>query len=613
MPNQIPQQTRNKIFRFGIALLCATLIAVTFSSALASDIRPEPAPARPDTRAIKGPVDDDRGIARSLDTSPELEREPSEAERAEFEQIFYPDERARISPTTEFPSSAIAHIEMYVGDSRTGTCTGTFVSPNAVLTAGHCLYTRETGWADRIAIIPGRDGQVEPFGYAWAEDMWVPRTWVNTLDTYWDWGILRLPDRTLGDEVGWFEIGVLQTSTLESDDFKPVITGYPSDKQYGTMWTGSQSAFDGVSPAHLTYLIDTFAGQSGAAIRRDRDNVVVGIHIGSVSGTNIGTRIDEEMLDDILTGCADLDCELSYFIEEQPRLPAPTLDPIPTPPDTLIPPGHPGNVEPIGTPHYEETWNRTDGPVADGHISRTWMWGPSPFTSVIEEPYLESPDGRRGVQYFDKSRMEITNPDGDVESIWYVTNGLLVLELVTGARQVGDDTYQHHSPAEIPIAGDIANLNGPTYASFAHLIGSNTQSVGDVILHRVDRAGMVTSDPAYGMFDVRSAYHIDETGHTIAEPFWAFMNSSGPVYQDGALTSGSLFQSPFYATGLPITEAYWTTVEINGESKIVLVQLFERRILTYTPDNPDGWQVEAGNVGTHYFMWRYMLEPDMAS
>ena len=28
-------------------------------------------------------------------------------------------------------------------------------------------------------------------------------------------------------------------------------------------------------------------------------------------------------------------------------------------------------------------------------------------------------------------------------------------------------------------------------------------------------------------------------------------------------------------------------------------------MLTYTPDNAIGWQVEAGNVGHHYFEWRY--------
>jgi Tol biopolymer transport system component len=43
--------------------------------------------------------------------------------------------------------------------------------------------------------------------------------------------------------------------------------------------------------------------------------------------------------------------------------------------------------------------------------------------------------------------------------------------------------------------------------------------------------------------------------------------------------------------------------------KDVLVQLFERRVLTYTPSNPAGFQVEMGNVGQHYYRWRYMLTP----
>jgi hypothetical protein len=40
-------------------------------------------------------------------------------------------------------------------------------------------------------------------------------------------------------------------------------------------------------------------------------------------------------------------------------------------------------------------------------------------------------------------------------------------------------------------------------------------------------------------------------------------------------------------------------VKVGGTYKVVLVQIFERRVLTYTPDNSPGWQVEAGNVGQH--------------
>ena len=80
---------------------------------------------------------------------------------------------------------------------------------------------------------------------------------------------------------------------------------------------------------------------------------------------------------------------------------------------------------------FQRVWNRTDLPVDEGVVSRTWMWG-STVSAVISEPYAESPDGTREVQYFDKSRMEITHPDGDPDSVWYVTNGLLVIEMITG-------------------------------------------------------------------------------------------------------------------------------------------------------------------------------------
>lgn len=50
-------------------------------------------------------------------------------------------------------------------------------------------------------------------------------------------------------------------------------------------------------------------------------------------------------------------------------------------------------------------------------------------------------------------------------------------------------------------------------------------------------------------------------------------------------------------------------MQVGGKMKTVLVQCFQRRCLTYTPSNPTGWKVEAGNVGQHYFKWRYGVNP----
>jgi hypothetical protein len=46
-------------------------------------------------------------------------------------------------------------------------------------------------------------------------------------------------------------------------------------------------------------------------------------------------------------------------------------------------------------------------------------------------------------------------------------------------------------------------------------------------------------------------------------------------------------------------------VRINGRPTRVLIQLFERRTLTYNPTNPPNAQVEMGNVGLEYYHWRY--------
>src|SRR5690606_19891001 len=219
--------------------------------------------------------------------------------------------------------------------------------------------------------------------------------------------------------------------------------------------------------------------------------------------------------------------------------------------------------------------------------------------------------GTREVQYFDKSRMEITNPGGDPSSPWYVTNGLLVVELVTGKLQLGDATFEQHNPAQGNVAGDQDDPTGPTYATIALLLDEPALPDGATITQRVDRDGNITTDPSLAAHGVTAAHHVVVPGidHQVASPFWAFMQSTGVVYVDGAFVNARLFESDFYATGLPLTEAYWAEVKVAGTYQDVLLQCFERRCLTYTPGNSEGWQVEAGNVGQHYYNWRYAEIP----
>src|SRR5437764_2839969 len=128
-------------------------------------------------------------------------------------------------------------------------------------------------------------------------------------------------------------------------------------------------------------------------------------------------------------------------------------------------------------PAFKRTWDRTDSLVAQGLVSRTWFWGPEP-RAAAQEQYVDAPNATqtRLVQYFDKSRMEINDPNADPNSTFFVTNGLLTIELISGQMQIGNNSFIARYPANIPISGDTDDLNAPTYVSSQSV--SNTR-LGD--------------------------------------------------------------------------------------------------------------------------------------
>jgi hypothetical protein len=255
---------------------------------------------------------------------------------------------------------------------------------------------------------------------------------------------------------------------------------------------------------------------------------------------------------------------------------------------------------------FGANWARTDFPVASGSVERTWMWGPEPISPPLIERYDDAPDGVRVVQYFDKARMEVTDPDADSDEAWSVSSGLLVREMVTGELQLGASEYEEHEPSEINLVGDPDDDAAPTYATFNRLLEPRGHQAGDAVGEQIDREGNVSSDDALAeRYGVTIDAVISQSGLGIAGPFWEFMNADGLTWQDGEFQFDDLFEDPFIATGLPISDPFWTTVLVGGEETEILVQVFERRVLTYNPENPRRWQVEMSNSGRHYLEWRY--------
>src|SRR5690606_11745774 len=91
----------------------------------------------------------------------------------------------------------------------------------------------------------------------------------------------------------------------------------------------------------------------------------------------------------------------------------------------------------------------------------------------------------------------------------------------------------------------------------------------------------------------------EDSGHRVASIFEEFLQQTTSM--DEGSPGEPLFANPLEEVGAPLTDAYWVPAVVDGEERLVLVQPFENLVLTYTPDNPDGWQVELGNAGRHAF------------
>jgi hypothetical protein len=277
---------------------------------------------------------------------------------------------------------------------------------------------------------------------------------------------------------------------------------------------------------------------------------------------------------------------------------------------------------PIGNPAFERVWQRQDRPVDERVTTdRSWTWGPSRSATMTEQ-FVDATDGsgQRTVQYFDKSRMEINDPGADPTAQWYVTNGLLPIEMMTGEKQIGFNTFvEEPSPANITAVGnvDLANPGAffPTYADLEAIyqnpgaISSGSSKVGSTATEMIQQAadGSIETVPFTDFVDdPKTRLTLGENGHTVPQAFVDFQNTAGPVWNGSSYVSQQVYD-PLFVFGKPVTEPYWVRVGVGDRAdQPVLFQVFERRVMTYDPNevNPV-FKVAMGNVGQHFHIWQY--------
>lgn len=277
----------------------------------------------------------------------------------------------------------------------------------------------------------------------------------------------------------------------------------------------------------------------------------------------------------------------------------------------LLLPARAGTASSFASPAFQTQWQTIEA-------VRPNFWGPVlfdiPGPPGQQEPYKEAPGGMRLVQYFDKARMELTTP-----ATGRVTNGLLTVELKSGKVQVGDTSFipvestpgiarpqPPGTPSVSKIAGD--GQDGPSYADLNQLLERDPAGPETMPGEALAAGTPLRYNPATGRFT--PTIDLPPLNIPPGPLYSAFVGDPGGRY-------GQYLFRPFadfirvlplpmdQTTGYPISPLIVAEVSVGGKMTTVLIQAFERRVLTFNPKNPDAFKVEFGNIGRHYYEWRY--------
>lgn len=236
------------------------------------------------------------------------------------EDVIGIDDRVIVPDTSLTPWRCICHLEITYDSGMVGFGTGWFAGPHAVITAGHCLYTRGTTprFAREVRIIPGRNGTLAPYGYVVATSFEWAEKWQSERNDEqaagYDFGVIFIEDKDVsgaafGERIGYF--GLRSYDAQEEKDLNMAIVnnaGYPYEagKPYGTLWfnAGRVNMKDGPDrdERFLQYMLDTTGGQSGSPVflldSTVNQRYVVAIHTTG-NFINRGVRVTAEVFDQI--------------------------------------------------------------------------------------------------------------------------------------------------------------------------------------------------------------------------------------------------------------------------------------------------------------------------
>ncbi|MEM7132212.1 MAG: hypothetical protein AAF702_38250 [Chloroflexota bacterium] len=101
------------------------------------------------------------------------------------------------STASKYPYTAIGKLFFKVpGNSGWSSCTATVIGRRALITAGHCLYTRGKGWHQDVRFYPAYQNGYAPWGEFRAQQLAVLSGWFSSSNFAYDVGVAIMKDRS---------------------------------------------------------------------------------------------------------------------------------------------------------------------------------------------------------------------------------------------------------------------------------------------------------------------------------------------------------------------------------------------------------------------------------